>query len=101
MTTRIPQPAPPPEPEADEPAGASIPFGGFERPQQNFFRLPNDWTDLTAAMGSLAELKVVEYVLRHTWGYHEFGIGKRISLNEFMYGRRLADGSRMDKGTGL
>jgi hypothetical protein len=40
-------------------------------------------------------------VLRHTWGYQEFGTTKRITLDEFQHGRKLADGSRMDGGTGL
>jgi hypothetical protein len=77
------------------------PFEGFEAPRSNFFRLPNNWTDLTASMSSIAELKVVEYVLRHTWGFQEFGIKKRITTDEFMNGRRHVDGTRIDKGTGL
>lgn len=76
-------------------------FEGFSIPEQNWFRMPNDWTNITAGMKSLAELKVVEYVLRHTWGYHEYGIAKRISINEFMEGRKRKDGSRIDRGTGL
>lgn len=76
-------------------------FEGFELPEQNWFRLPNSWTNITANMRSLAELKVVEYVLRHTWGYHEYGIAKRISINEFMQGRKRTAGIRMDQGTGL
>lgn len=76
-------------------------FPGFGIPEQNWFKLPNEWTNITAGMKSLAELKVVEYVLRHTWGFHEYGIAKRISINEFMRGRRRADGSRLDQGTGL
>lgn len=77
------------------------PFQGFGVPEQNWFKLPNEWTDITAGMKSLAELKVVEYVLRHTWGYQEYGQAKRISINEFMQGRRRADGRRLDQGTGL
>lgn len=77
------------------------PFDGFEVPEQNWFRLPNSWTDVTAQITSLAELKVIEYVLRHTWGYQEYGIVKRISIDEFMEGRKRADGTRMDSGTGL
>ena len=50
---------------------------------------------------SIAELKVVEYILRHTWGFQEFGIKKCITTDEFMYGRKHQDGTRMDKGTGL
>lgn len=76
-------------------------FPGFDVPEQNWFRLPNSWTNITAEITSLAELKVVEYVLRHTWGYQEYGISKRISTDEFMEGRKRSDGTRMDKGTGL
>lgn len=76
-------------------------FDGFVVPSQNWFRLPNEWTNITARMKSLAELKVVEYVLRHTWGYHEYGMAKKISISEFMHGRRREDGSRIDHGTGL
>lgn len=76
-------------------------FSGFVIPTQNWFRMPNNWTDITAGMTSLAELKVVEYVLRHTWGFQEYGISKRISIDEFMHGRRCQDGHRLDLGTGL
>src|SRR5215207_4872724 len=76
-------------------------FPGFGIPEQNWFRMPNEWTDVTAEINSLAELKVVEYVLRHTWGYQEYGLKKHITLDEFVNGRRRQDGSRMDKGTGL
>ena len=76
-------------------------FPGFDRPESNFFRMPNSWTDITAEIDSIAELKVVEYILRHTWGYQEYGIKKHITIDEFVNGRRRQDGSRMDKGTGL
>ncbi len=76
-------------------------FPGFDIPRQNWFKLPNNWTDITAEITSLAELKVVEYVLKHTWGYQEYGQRKRISNDEFMNGRRRKDGTRLDKGTGL
>ena len=76
-------------------------FLGFDRPESNFFRMPNSWTDITAEINSIAELKVVEYILRHTWGYQEYGLKKHITIDEFVHGRRRQDGSRMDKGTGL
>jgi DNA-binding PadR family transcriptional regulator len=63
--------------------------------------MPNSWTDVTAEIDSIAELKVVEYILRHTWGYQEFAIKKHITIDEFVHGRRRQDGSRMDRGTGL
>ena len=44
---------------------------------------------------------MVEYVLKHTWGYQEYGLTKHITTNEFMHGRQRKDGSRMDRGTGL
>lgn len=76
-------------------------FQGFDKPSQNWFKMPHVWTDLTADITSLAELKVVEYVLKHTWGYEEYGLSKKITTDEFMHGRKRKDGSRMDKGTGL
>jgi DNA-binding PadR family transcriptional regulator len=76
-------------------------FPGFDRPESNFFRMPNSWTDITAEIDNIAELKVVEYILRHTWGYREYGVKKHITIDEFVNGRRRQDGSRMDKGTGL
>jgi hypothetical protein len=76
-------------------------FEGFEEPESNYFRLPRDWTDITSRITSLAELKVVEYVLKHTWGYHEYGLVKKISIDEFMHGRKKTTGERVDEGTGL
>jgi ribosomal protein S18 len=74
-------------------------FRGFVLPRSNFFSLPNQWTDITYDIKSLAELKVIEYVLRHTWGFHEGR--KRITHDEFMNGRKYTNGTRMDRGTGL
>ena len=52
-------------------------------------------------MRSRAKHKIVEYVLRHTWGYQEYGGLKRITLHEFENGRRRADRSRVDQGIGM
>jgi hypothetical protein len=76
-------------------------LAGFDVPHRNWFKLPHAWTDLTAQMRSRAEQKVVEYVLRHTWGYQEYGGLKRITLGEFAHGRRRADGTRLDRGIGM
>src|SRR6266699_3539826 len=75
-------------------------FAGFSTPEANFFRLPNEWTDITARITSLAEMKLVEYVLKHTWGYSEFDVVKKITTDEFMYGRKKKSGERVDIGTG-
>lgn len=80
---------------------ASNAFNGFSKPTQNWFKMPNEWTNITAQLGSLAEIKVVEYVLKHTWGYQEYGGKKRITNDEFMLGRKRKDGTRIDDGTGL
>ncbi len=76
-------------------------FEGFAKPKQNWFKMPNEWTDITCEMTSLAELKVMEYILRHTWGFSEYDKPKKITTDEFMHGRKRKDGSRMDRGTGL
>src|SRR5579871_6670759 len=76
-------------------------FEGFEPPESNFWRLPNNWFDIVAGFTSWAEHKVVEYILRHTWGYQEYDICKQITMDEFMHGRKRRDGSRLDAGCGM
>lgn len=81
-------------------------FGGFDRPRKNFFPMPNEWINICAEIDNLAELKVIQYVLRHTWGYQEYdGTLKHITIDEFMHGRKYKredrKGQRMDKGTGM
>jgi len=76
-------------------------FDGFTIPEKNYFPMPNEWVDICAKIDNLSELKIIQYVLRHTWGYREYGITKTISVDEFMNGRRRVDRSRMDSGTGL
>ncbi len=91
---------PPPEQDGGNP-GEGMPFEGFDLPESNFWRLPNNWFDLAARFTSWAEHKVVEYILRHTWGYHEYGVVKLITMDEFMHGRKRRDGSRLDAGCGM
>lgn len=74
-------------------------FEGFEKPLANFSRLPHQLIAELPRFKSLAELKVVLYILRHTWGFDE--LYKRISLDEFEHGRKQVDGSRMDEGVGM
>jgi hypothetical protein len=76
-------------------------FRGFTHPEQNWSRLPHQLIDALPEFTTLSELAVVLYVLRHTWGYQEFGRVKRISLDEFQHGRKRKGGTRLDQGTGL
>lgn len=71
-----------------------------------FTPFPNAWFDIIMQIDNLAELKVVLYVARHTWGYQnrdgERERSKKIALDEFAHGRkRRRDSSRMDGGTRL
>lgn len=74
---------------------------GFSIPFKNFFKVPYNFIEALPLMDSMAELKVVLYVLRHTWGFQEFGDGKKITIDEFVQGRKLKNRERMDSGTGL
>ena len=76
-------------------------FMGFPIPEENYSKLPHVFIEQLPTIDSMAELKVVIYLLRHTWGFSEFGKPKRITTDEFMNGRKKSDGSRMDAGTGL
>lgn len=76
-------------------------FQGFVPPVDDYFRMPNEWINICAEIKSLAELKIVQYVLRHTWGYQDYDGVRKLTLDEFMHGRKRRDGTRIDKGTGL
>jgi len=77
-------------------------FQGFAPPEQNWTKLPNVLIEAFPMITSLGELKVLLYVLRHTWGFQEFDPEpKKITIDEFEHGRKRRDGSRLDSGTGL
>ena len=80
---------------------APFKFSGFQPPAQNYSKLPHSFVEALPVIDSMAELKVLIYLLRHTWGFSEYGKPKRITLDEFMNGRKRRDGSRIDQGTGL
>lgn len=69
--------------------------------ETSYFKVPAVFVDVIAAIDNLAELKVVMYILRHTWGFCDYEAPRRITIDEFMYGRKKSDGTRMDSGTGL
>lgn len=78
-------------------------FAGFSYPDPDagYLRIPNDWFDVCAQIDNLAELKVILYVMRRTWGFQKYDDFKPITLNEFKNGRKRKNGTYIDKGTGL
>jgi hypothetical protein len=80
-------------------AGDTPRFAGFAPPIENWSKLPHQLIDALPFMGSEAEVKVILYILRHTWGFQD--ADKRITLDEFEQGRKGRDGTRIDKGVGM
>lgn len=76
-------------------------FDGFVPPEENWSKLPHAFIEAMPMMSSRAEICVVLYILRHTWGYREYEEGKRISTDEFANGRKRRDGTRIDNGVGM
>lgn len=74
-------------------------FQGFDGPKQNWSRLPHQLIEELPKIDSLAEMKVILYILRHTWGYGDES--KRITVDEFVNGRKRKDGTRIDNGCGI
>jgi hypothetical protein len=66
-------------------------FDGFEPPFQNWVKLPNAFIEELPKLSG-AEIKVLLYLIRHTWGYQEFGKLKHISQDGFANGRKLSNG---------
>ena len=77
----------------------TVTFEGFEEPTANFTRIPNAFLEAMSIIDTMGEMKVVYYILRHTWGFQDDY--KRITLDEFQHGRKRKNGSRLDEGTGL
>ena len=82
-----------------------MPFAGFSEPKRNYSELPHALIAALPVFSSLAELKVVIYILRHTWGYHEYEEPKQMTLDEFENGRKYRagkrKGERIDNGVGM
>lgn len=58
---------------------------------------------ITEAMIHLKDsaLRVVLYLFAHSWGFQEYGRKLHLTIDEFVHGRKKADGTRMDQGAGL
>lgn len=79
-------------------------FAGFYDPRlyDGWTKLPNEFIEEELCnINSVAELKVILYVMRHTWGYQEYDGLKKITIEEFAHGRHRRDGTQLDNGTGL
>lgn len=74
-------------------------FDGFAPPTENYSKLPHLMIDALPIVETVAEMKVILYVLRHTWGYQDEE--KKITQDEFEHGRKRRDGGRLDNGIGL
>lgn len=74
-------------------------FAGFDDPSENWVKLPKAIYENLDRFTTMAEMKVVLYVLRHTWGYGDDW--KAMSTDEIANGRKRKDGTRLDAGTGM
>jgi hypothetical protein len=70
-------------------------------PDENWTKLPNELNEAFHIFETMGEIVAVLYVLRHTWGFQEYGITRRITHDEFQHGRKRRDSSRLDGGAGL
>lgn len=76
-------------------------FPGFpDKPEENYWQYPricNGWWHILSG----AEQKVLDYLLRHTWGYQKYE-GDYISISQFTGGiKNRKTGKMVDLGTGL
>lgn len=72
-------------------------FGGFKN--LNSTPIPDEFFDILAVQLSEAELRVLLYIMRRTFGFKKKG--DAISLSQLTGGIRKRDGSVLDYGTGL
>src|SRR6476646_3924813 len=72
-------------------------FEGYDSP--NYTPVPDQLLDEHLSLLSGAELKVVLYICRRTFGFKRDS--DNISLNQMLHGIVTHDGRRMDSGTGL
>lgn len=78
-------------------------FEGFAPPIENWSKLPHQLIAALPLIATIGEMKVILYILRHTWGYQELADwdAKCITTDEFENGRKRSDQTRLDNGTGL
>lgn len=69
--------------------------------QASFLSFPASFLEGFTAVQSLAELKVILYILKHTAGSRGMLRERAITLDEFTFGCRGWHGRRLDQGAGL
>src|SRR5438128_1373515 len=72
-------------------------FDGVTSP--NTTQVPDQYLDELLPILSGAELKVLLYITRRTFGFKKDS--DNISINQLIHGIRTRDGRTLDKGTGL
>ena len=75
----------------------SSPFPGFTKP--TYTQVPDELFDLLMPNLSEAELKVLLYIVRRTFGFSKSA--DAISLNQMIDGITTREGTVLDRGTGL
>jgi hypothetical protein len=78
-------------------SAAPFHFGGFRAP--HYTQTPDEVFDVLLPVLSGAELKVLLYIIRRTFGWRRDA--DAISLSQIMSGITRADGTVVDAGTGL
>lgn len=74
-------------------------FKGFPpEPTMNFWSYPKDLNGYWHILSG-SEQKVLDYILRHTWGFKKKS--DTISRKQFQFGIKKKTGEWFDKGTGL
>lgn len=79
------------------PADPDYRFGGFRAPQ--YTQTPNEFFDELAPKLTEAELRVLIYVIRRTFGFHKDA--DAISISQMTNGITASDGAVLDSGTGM
>lgn len=75
-------------------------LNGLKPPKSNYFKVPHEFLEYLPHLSEGA-LKISLYIIRHTWGFSEYSKPKKITRDEFAYGRKRKDGTRIDSGAGV
>src|SRR5687767_7777107 len=90
-------PPEPPDPPPPAPATGPAPFPGFRSP--NYTMVPDEIFDQLLVELTGAELKVLLYIVRRTFGFKRES--DTISLSQMLNGIATRDGRVLDRGVGL